>query len=141
MALGEAFANLISIATLSVLVVFLGREILRRTRTKGSDHWPITEGTIESAGFEVVRGGEVLDYRVPSFAFSYSADGKFYGGRFQLLPFATDPSFYDPQFVPHMVGRKIQIRYDPRLPRRWFIAEQIMEGCKVKQDLAKWPIV
>jgi hypothetical protein len=49
---------------------------------------------------------------------------------FALLPYITDP------FVEHMVGRKVQVNHDPLKPEVWFIADKLIEGCKVEQKFS-----
>ena len=35
-----------------------------------------------------------------------------------------------------MIGRKICIHYDPQHIGTWFIPDELIEGCKVEQDLS-----
>jgi len=57
-------------------------------------------------------------------------------GRFALLPYITDPFVSDSSFVEHMIGRKVQVNHDPLKPEVWFIADKLIEGCKVEQKFS-----
>jgi hypothetical protein len=35
-----------------------------------------------------------------------------------------------------MIGRKLQVSYDPRRPEAWFIPDEYIEGCTVEQQLS-----
>jgi hypothetical protein len=35
-----------------------------------------------------------------------------------------------------MIGRKLQVRYDPARPDVWFIPDALIGGCKIEQKLA-----
>jgi len=92
--------------------------------------WPKTEATIESASLEVVRSSKYQDIQLPTFAFSYQVNGEYFSGRFALMPYITDPG---PSLMERMIGRKLQVHYNPRDPNECFVPVDLMEGCKVKQ--------
>lgn len=118
-------------------VYLLGRTIWRRRVSTQAAKWTSVEGTIESGKLEQVAGGgrnpKVI---LPVFAFSYQVAGEYYSGRFALRPYITDPFVTDGAFVEHMVGRKVQVNHDPRKPEVWFIADKLIEGCKVEQKFS-----
>ena len=125
-------------ALLIVLIgFFLGTTIWRRRVSKKAAKWPSVEGTIESGQLEqVAGGGRSPKVILPVFAFSYRVAGEYYSGRFALLPYITDPFVADSSFVEHMIGRKIQVNHDPLKPDVWFIADKLIEGCKVEQKFS-----
>jgi hypothetical protein len=131
-------ARLVFSIFLFFLACFLSIHWLwRRSRAKKAIHWPATEGTIESGGMEVVanvRGNKVT---LPVFAFSYRVQSGYFSGRFALLPYITDP---DPHIIERMIGRKLQIRVDPQNAKAWFIADDLIEGCRIEQKLSPYAI-
>jgi hypothetical protein len=36
-----------------------------------------------------------------------------------------------------MIGRKLQVRYDPKDAAVWFIPDELIEGCKVEQKISR----
>ena len=125
------------ILIMGLIVFALGSVIRRRRVSKKAEQWPSVEGTIESGKLEqVAGGGQSTEVILPVFAFSYQVAGEYYSGRFALLPYITDPFFGDSSFVEHMVGRKVQVNHDPLRPEVWFIADKLIEGCKVEQKLS-----
>ena len=90
--------------------------------------WPETEATIESGGLESATETRAL---LPTFAFSYYVNGEYYSGRFSLIPGHT--SLQD--LIQRLVGRKLQIRFNPQQPDVCFVAGEQIEGCKVEQEL------
>jgi Protein of unknown function (DUF3592) len=101
----------------------------QRKRVEESEGWLQAEATIESGGLEGTAQGRA---RLPTFAFSYEVAGKYYSGRFALLQHAADP---DRSLRDRMIGRKLQVRYDPRRPEVWFIPAKVIEGCEVEQKM------
>ena len=100
-----------------------------------AQNWPSVEGTIESGQREMVAdsGSAIL----PVFAFSYQVAGEYYGGRFALRPYTTDPTVTDPSFIEHMIGRKVRVNYNPVHPEEWFVANERVEGCRVEQKFGR----
>jgi hypothetical protein len=90
--------------------------------------WPAAEATVQSGGLEPVREGKAI---LPVFAFSYQVGGKYYSGRLGLARSDRDPE----SLIQRMIGRKLQIRYDPSHPEVWFVADDEIEGCKVEQKI------
>ena len=121
----------------SVILIFLGTRIWRRRVFRTATKWPCVKGTIESGKLEHVAGNrrspEVI---LPVFGFSYRVGTAYYSGRFALLPYITDPFVADSSFVEHMIGRKVQVNHDPLKPEVWFIADKLIEGCKVEQKFS-----
>jgi hypothetical protein len=75
-----------------------------------------------------------MEIKLPVFAFSYQVFGEYHSGRFALMPYTTEP---DESFTSRMIGRKLQLRYDPAHPEQWFIPDELIEGCKVEQKLGR----
>jgi hypothetical protein len=122
---------------LSLVFVAVGLKVRQFIGWNKARKWPSTQGTIESGQFEqMAGGGKRPPVILPVFAFSYQVSDEYYGGRFALMPFITDPTVSDPSFVEHMVGRKVQVNYDPASPELWFVADKLIEGCKVEQKFS-----
>ena len=120
-----------------LIIFFLRTTIWRRRVSKKAGQWPSVEGTIESGKLEqVAGGGRSPKVILPVFAFSYQVGGEYYSGRFALLPYITDPFVTDSSFVEHMIGRKVQVNHDRLKPEVWFIADKLIEGCKVEQNFS-----
>lgn len=105
----------------------------RRARAKNARVWPTADATIESGALEVVANVRGTKVELPVFAFSYRVGEHYFGGRFALLPYITDPG---PSILERMIGRKLQVRYDPQRAENWFISDELIEGCKVEQKLS-----
>jgi hypothetical protein len=86
---------------------------------------------------QVAGGGKKPPIILPVFAFSYQVAGEYYGGRFALLPYITDPTVADQSLLEHMVGRRVQVNYDPARPEAWFVADELIEGCRVEQKFGR----
>jgi hypothetical protein len=99
---------------------------------KKARRWPTTEATIESSSMEVMARERGVKVTLPVFAFSYCVDDEFYGGKFALLPYTTDPG---ESILTRMIGRKLMIHYDPKKPSTWFIPDELVEGCQVEQKI------
>lgn len=127
----------LTLVMIALALYFLGDRIWRRSVSKSAAKWPSVDGIIESGKLEQVAGGgrnpKVI---LPVFAFSYQVAGEYYAGRFALLPYITDPFVADSAFVEHMIGRKVQVNHDPLKPEVWFIADKLIEGCKVEQKFS-----
>jgi hypothetical protein len=100
-------------------------------RVQNAKKWPSTEGTIQSADIEVastyLRG--VLS--LPVCAFSYRINGEYYSGRFSLVPNMGSGE----ALIQRSVGRKIRVRYNPRNPSVYFLPDEVMDGCEVRQKM------
>jgi len=112
-----------------VVAVAIGWWWWLRKRVEEAEGWLQAEATIESGGLE---GTAQSWARLPTFAFSYRIAGRYYSGRFVLFRYRTDP---DSSLIERMIGRKLQVRYDPRRPEVWFIPDKEIEGCKVEQKI------
>jgi hypothetical protein len=123
-------ARLIATGTLLMMALVglgLSKVLQRRTRV-----WPKTSATIHSAKMEVMELDEKTDVMLPCFAFSYVAAGGNYSGRFSLF---TDGEEEGDSIAKQMVGREIEIQYDPGRPSTWYIPEKTIEGYEVEQKL------
>ena len=126
----------ISLGTLSVIgaivitAIWWWRRQTRNIETARS--WPAVEATIESGTIEAVQDSSArAPIVLPVLAFSYQALGNFYAGRFSLSHGNTDAD----ELIQKLIGRKLQVRYDPSAPDKWYIPDEQMEGCKVEQRI------
>jgi hypothetical protein len=124
---------LIDLALLTMPAASLVYWLWRRSRSRSAMKWPDTQGEIQSGSFEVVAHNKYGDVRLPTFAFAYQAGGQYYGGRFALLPYITDPG---ESVIERLIGKKVQVRYNPKREEEWFIPTEYIEGCKVEQRLS-----
>ena len=113
---------------MAVVVVFAWEWKRQRRSVEEAGTWPITEATIESGALERTAESRAV---LPTFAFSYQISGAYYSGRFGLIPSDTDSE----ELIDTMIGRKLQVRYNPLHPAVWFIADERIEGRKVEQKL------
>lgn len=94
--------------------------------------WPAVEATIESGTLEHVKDSSArAPIVLPVLAFSYQALGTFYGGRFSLSHLNTDAD----ELIQKLIGRKLQVRYNPSEPEKWYIPDEQIEGCEVEQRI------
>jgi hypothetical protein len=127
--------NLIgSFLLLGLVGALIVQLILRRGRAAKAKQWPTSEATIESGAVEVVARTRYGKVELPVFAFSYRVGAGYYSGHFALLPYITDPGEL---LIRRMVGRKVQVRYDPGDAAVWFIPDELIEGCKVEQKISR----
>ena len=102
-------------------------------RVKSANAWPRTEATIEAAAPEVVGSNfQGITVKLFAFAFSYKVDGEYYSGRFALMPYIDDPG---KSLCERMLGRKLEVGYDPKRPEVCFVPDELIEGCKVQQKI------
>jgi hypothetical protein len=127
---GVAISWAILVLILALTAGIVGWWMWQKKRVERTESWPITEATIESAAVEVVTSSEYAGVELPVFAFSYHVDGHYHSGRFALMPVHRDGSL-----ITRMIGRKLQVRYDPQRVDVWFIPNEYIEGCKVEQKL------
>ncbi|HKN17089.1 MAG TPA: DUF3592 domain-containing protein [Candidatus Sulfotelmatobacter sp.] len=128
---GKLIFSFVLLGLAAARVVQSVRWWIRATKAK---RWPTSEATIESGGVEVVARNRHGKVELPVFAFSYRVGTGYYGGRFALLPYITDP---DESIIGRMIGRKVQVRYDPKDAAVWFIPDELIEGCKVEQKISQ----
>lgn len=117
-------------AILATAAIGLAMWLRRRMLAHLAGKWPMTEATIESGRREVVARNRFGIIELPVFAFSYKVRGQYYPGRFALSPYITDPG---DGVISRMIGRRLQIHYDPTDPSAWFIPDELIEGCRVEQ--------
>jgi hypothetical protein len=103
----------------------------QRKRVERARRWPRTEAIIESGTLKELRG-QYSHGLLPLFTFSYKVAGEYYSGQFALTPYISDPG---PSIVERIAGRKLNICYDPGRPERWFIPDELLEGCRVQQEI------
>lgn len=124
--------ELIALGVLGVVAVVVavgaGWWWWQRKRVEETERWPQAEATIESGSLEAPAQGR---FNLPTFAFSYQAAGKYYSGCFGLMPHTTDSD----ALIDRMIGRKLQVRYDPSRPEVCFIPDRVIEGCEVEQKM------
>jgi hypothetical protein len=82
---------------------------------------------------EVMELDEKTDIMLPCFAFSYVAAGENHSGRFSLF---TNGEEEGESAAKKMVGREIEILYDPRRPSTWYIPDKKIEGFEVEQKMS-----
>jgi len=123
----EIALGLLGVVTV-VVIVFAWDWRRRRRSVEEAGTWPIAEATVESGAPERATDTRAI---VLSFAFSYQVAGAYYSGRFGLIPTNTDSE----ALIDRVIGRKLQVRYNPLRPEVWFIADELIEGCKVEQKL------
>lgn len=107
----------------------------QRRNVRQTAGWPLTEATIETVQDEVVSHSKRPAITLPVLAFSYHVAGEYYSGRFALYPYIADPGD-----MTRMIGRKLQVRYNPDRPETWFIPDKLIEGCKVEQKMCPNPL-
>jgi hypothetical protein len=95
-----------------------------KMRAEESKSWPATVGTIQSGEMEIV--GEV---ELPCFSFSYLVDGEYYSGRFALWASGERAG----ALIHELTDTKITIKYDPRRPSSFYLAERLIGGCGIAQ--------
>ena len=121
------YAPLVVLIPLAVLVVWL---IRKTDRLETANSWPICEGTIQSAGMEMIgRGRRAIV--LPCFAFSYVVNGEYHSGRFALSARDEKAS----ALIRELVNKKLTIHFDPEHPSTYFIPVELIEGCQVHQKL------
>ena len=121
--------DFLALGVVSALIVWW---IWQKLRLRKAADWPTTEATIESGAIEVVARNRYTTVELPVFSFSYSVGTEYFGGRFALLPYITDPG---DSIIQRMIGRKLRVRYDPKHRDVWFIPDELIEGCKVEQKV------
>ena len=124
---------LINLSLLAILAAVPISWLWRRSRSRSARKWPDIQGKIQSGSFEVVAHHKYGEVRLPVFGFAYQAGGQYYGGRFALLPYITDPG---ESVIERLIGKKVQVRYNPGRAQEWFIPAEYIEGCKVEQRLS-----
>lgn len=90
--------------------------------------WLETEATIQDAAIE--RLDKYTWY--PGFAFSYSAKGEYFSGKFFLKASEEQSG----ELIKTLVNQKFPVQYDPDAPSAWFIAESTIAGCEIIQKLS-----
>lgn len=124
----------IAVGLLALIATLAGSWLWRRRHARQAERWPTAEATVESGAIGVVARDKFTSVQLPVFAFSYRVESGYFSGRFALLPYITDPG---ESVVARMIGRKFQVRYNPKKPEMWFIPDELIEeGCRVEQNLS-----
>jgi hypothetical protein len=112
-----------------ILVIWFCWKLYQKHKAKT---WPATEATIQSGDLEVVNTARGMPIQLPAFAFTYLVNGERYSGRFALKPYISEPPA---GFIDRMIGRKLQVLYNPAKPEQWYLPEDLLEGCKIEQKM------
>jgi hypothetical protein len=101
----------------------------QRKRVEEIEGWLQAEATIESGGLEGTAQGRAGCRHSRSLI-------RLPGGITRVaslfLRYTANPYR---SLIDRMIGRKLQVRYDPRRPEVWFIPNKVIEGCKVEQKM------
>jgi hypothetical protein len=101
-------------------------------RVEMAQTWPAAEATIESGALETVKDSNPRSPIIlPVFTFSYQVADEYYSGRFALSHLHTDAD----DLIQRLIGRKLQLRFNPSSPDIWFIPDTEIEGCRVEQKM------
>jgi hypothetical protein len=110
------------------VTVSLAGAYLRKRRMKGSDDWPETEATIQSAEMKLTERVGHLRQEVPFFTFSYVVDGEYYSGRLGLRV----PDDQGAMLLRKMIDTKITVQYDPKRPSIYKLPDELpVDGFRV----------
>lgn len=120
---------LLAVFALSANAVF--QNVSRLHRVDKAKHWPSAEATIHSGKLEVVRHVRFGNIQLPVFDFSYAVDQTRFEERF-ALSMHTEPA---DSLITKMVGRKLNVQYDPQNPASFYIPDKNIEGCKIEQKI------
>jgi hypothetical protein len=127
------YLSLGALGIVAVVVIVMAWWWHREKRnTEIAQSWPTAEATIESGALENVTDSSAKAPLVlPVLAFSYQVLGNYYSGRFALSHINTEKD----ELIRRMIGRKLQVRYNPTSPAIWYIPDEHIEGCKVEQRI------
>jgi hypothetical protein len=122
----RVFPIVISIAVTGMVARLVVQRFRRAKREQQSQSWPSTEATIQSAEMVTIegRGGSTP---VLCGAFSYVVNGEYYSGKFSIWE-CDDLSA---AFVREMIGKKLNVHYDPIKPSSYSIRDELIEGCPI----------
>ncbi len=122
-----------AIAPALILLAVLARFGWLALRERRALRWPKTWATIHSATMEVMKLDDKNDIMLPCFAFSYVAAGENHSGRFSLFSNGEEEGRLVSK---KMIGRNIELQYDPKRPSTWYIPGKTIEGCEVEQKMS-----
>jgi len=111
------------IAFLCLLASYAIYAIWNHSRSKKSEQWPVTDGTIQSVNTEIIREGRGST-ELPVCDFSYCVNGEYYSGRLSISRTSV-PDDYPPR---NLVNQKIHVRYDPKKPSKCFVPPVDLDG-------------
>ncbi len=120
---------LLAVFVLAATAVF--RNVSRLNQEDKAKLWPNVEATIQSGKLEVVRHLRFGNIQLPVFEFSYAVDQKRFAERFALSMHTESAD----SLISKMVGRKVNVQYDPHNPASFYIPGKTIEGCKIEQKI------
>ncbi len=103
--------------------------IWNRSRSKKSEQWPVTDGTIQSLNTEFIREGRSSS-ELPVCDFSFCVDGEYYSGRLSISRTNASDD-YQPR---NLINQKIQVRYDPKDPAKCFVPPVDLDGSHLARN-------
>ena len=111
---------LLALCALGTVVVWFVR---RPVPPEKAANWPLTQGTIQSVYNVVVRTAEHPDTLYVG-EFTYIVNNDYYSGR---LTISRSFSAHD-HSAEDLINQKIQVRYDPRKPEKFFVPQADLGG-------------
>jgi hypothetical protein len=120
------------IAALAVVGGIFYRFVRKMNKVDDAKLWPGADATIQSGELEVVAHMRYGSITLPCFAFSYTAKGEYYSGRFALLARGDQADV----LLKKLVDQKLRVNYDPEQPSTWHIPHELIEGCQVEQKIS-----
>ena len=97
------------IVALAIGLPLAGFEFSRWLKFRGSNTWPITEGTVESVDVREVHTRST-HYFILEAAYSYCISGEYYSGRF-TRNFNSESEAWD--YAETLKGRRVSLRVNP----------------------------
>lgn len=116
---------LFALGGLAALVIWA---VWQQIHPNRADQWPVTEGTIQSTGTEIIYAGRGSS-EVPVCDFSYQVGGQYYSGRLSI----SSRGVPDEGPMRDLMGRKIPVHYDPGKPSTFFVPSTNVDGFSVGQ--------
>ncbi len=112
------------LAVAAIIGVTIGTSIVRSKRADEAKSWPTTDGTVRGSGMAAI---DRYSGKVPWFDFSYVVDGEYYSGTFALRIHGDRAE----TMLGDMDGRKVNVRYDPARPSRFYVVDETIAECEV----------
>jgi hypothetical protein len=105
----------------------------QRLRARRTRKWPKTSATIRSWQMQSMKLDDKTDIVLPCFTFRYDANGESFSGKFSLF---TDGEEEGKSVAGRMIGRSLDVRFDPKRPSTWIIPDKRIEGYEVEQKMS-----